>query len=84
MVFLATVASIHHNRPLHELNYAAYVLQTGLVVLLSWIGESNRAGEEFLELCAINQLTVMNTWFKKDVHLGSWMHPSSYEEIPHD
>ena len=35
----------------------------------------NEAGEEFLEFCAINQLTIMNTRFaKKEIHLGTWMH----------
>ena len=42
------------------------------------IDERNDAGEEFLEFCAMNHLTIMNSWFeKKDVHLGTWMHPAT-------
>ena len=38
----------------------------------------NEAGKEFLEFCAINQLTIMNTWFaKKEIQLGTWMHPAT-------
>ena len=34
------------------------------------IGTCNEAGEQLLELCAVNNLTIMNTWFKtKAVHL---------------
>ena len=40
------------------------------------IDERNEAGEEFLQFCALNQLTVMNTWFRKDsIYYGTWMHP---------
>ena len=39
--------------------------------------ERNEAGEEFLEFCASNQLTIMITWFKKEIHLGTWMHPAT-------
>ena len=40
--------------------------------------ERNEAGEEFLEFCASNQLTIMNTWFrKKEIYLGTWMHPAT-------
>ncbi len=28
------------------------------------IDERNLAGEDFLQFCAVNQLTVMNTWFQ--------------------
>ena len=42
------------------------------------IDERNLAGEEFLQFCAVNQLTVMNTWFqKKDTYFGTWMHPAT-------
>ena len=41
------------------------------------IDERNEAGEEFLQFCALNQLTVMNTWFqKKNIYYGTWMHPA--------
>ena len=39
--------------------------------------ERNEAGEEFLEFCTSNRLTTMNTWFKKEIHLTTWMHPAS-------
>ena len=40
--------------------------------------ERNLAGEEFLEFCAANQFTIMNTWFqKKEIHQGTWMHPAT-------
>ena len=40
------------------------------------VGRYNEAGEELLELCNFNQLTVMNTWFeKKQHHLTTWKHP---------
>ena len=33
----------------------------------------NKAGEKLLQFCAMNQLTVMNTWFKKrSVRYGTW------------
>ena len=36
------------------------------------LGTCNEAGEQLLELCAINNLTITNTWFKKKpVHLGT-------------
>ena len=36
------------------------------------------AGEKFLEFCALNQLTIMNTWFqKRDHHLTTWKHPAT-------
>ena len=42
------------------------------------LDERNMAGEEFLQFCAVNQLTVMNTWFqKKDIYFGTWMHPAT-------
>ena len=45
---------------------------------LHGIGSCNEAGEQLLELCAVNNLTIMNTWFKKKpVHLGTWTHPAT-------
>lgn len=42
------------------------------------LDERNEAGEEFMQFCALNQLTVMNTWFqKKSIHYGTWMHPAT-------
>ena len=40
--------------------------------------ERNLAGEEFLQVCELNQLLIMNTWFqKKQIHYGTWMHPAT-------
>ena len=42
------------------------------------IGQCNDAGERFLEFCARNQFTIMNTWFeKKQHHLGYVETPSN-------
>ena len=40
--------------------------------------ERNQAGEALLEVCAINELSIMNTWFQKNsVHQGTWTHPAT-------
>ena len=40
--------------------------------------ERNLAGVELLEFCAVNELSVMNTWFKKrEIHQGTWTHPAT-------
>ena len=45
------------------------------------IGAGNKAGDRLLEFCAVNQLTVMNTWFaKKDIHLATWQHPATRQQ----
>ena len=42
------------------------------------IGICNEVGEHFLEFCSTNNLTIMNTWFKKpEAHLATWMHPAT-------
>ena len=42
------------------------------------IVKRNLAGEEFLQFCESNQLTVLNTCFqKKLIHLGLWEHPAT-------
>ena len=42
------------------------------------LDERNESGEELLQFCAMNQLTVMNTWFKKkSVRYGTWTHPAT-------
>ena len=48
------------------------------------LDERSAAGEDFMQfcasvhLCAMNQLSVMNTWFqKKTIHFGTWMHPAT-------
>ena len=46
------------------------------------LDEGNGAGEEFMHFCALNQLTVMNTWFqRKKIYYGTWMLPAT---VPHD
>ena len=40
------------------------------------LAERNRAGEELLQFCEINQLAILNVCFqKKSIHLGTWVHP---------
>lgn len=42
------------------------------------VGCCNEAGERFLEFCAVNQFTIMNTWFaKRAIHLATWKHPAT-------
>ena len=42
------------------------------------LDERNEAGEEFMQFCALNQLTVMNTSFQKNnIYYDTWMHPST-------
>ena len=42
------------------------------------VGSCNEAGARFLEFCAVNDLTIMNTWFEKpQVHLATWKHPAT-------
>ena len=42
------------------------------------VGRFNEAGEGFLEFCARNELTIMNTQFeKKQHHLATWKHPAT-------
>ena len=42
------------------------------------LGDGNGAGERILEFCAINNFTIMSTWFsKKPIHLATWKHPAT-------
>jgi len=42
------------------------------------LNDRNEAGKEVLQFCAMNQFTVMNTWFrKKSIHYGTWRHPDT-------
>ena len=42
------------------------------------MGTCNEAGEKLLEFCAVNNLTIMNTWFiKKPIYLATWKHPAT-------
>lgn len=70
---------------LGDFNARVGVLKTGDdlwhgVIGKHGIDERNLAGEELLQFCAANELTVMNTWFqKKDIiFFGTWMYPCSY------
>ena len=36
------------------------------------LDKRNEAGEEFMQFCALNQLTLVNTWFQKEnIHYGT-------------
>ena len=42
------------------------------------MGKVNEAGAELLSFCALNELTIMNTHFKKkNIHKFTWQHPGS-------
>ena len=42
------------------------------------LSEHNFVGEDFLEFCALNQFSNMNTWSqKKEIYQGTWMHPAT-------
>lgn len=42
------------------------------------VGSCNEAGERLLEFCAVNNLSIMNTWFeKRRVHQTTWTHPAT-------
>ena len=42
------------------------------------VASSNEAGARLLEFCAVNDLTIMNTWFEKpQVYLATWKHPAT-------
>ena len=47
------------------------------VVSKHGIKERNLAGEEYLQFCECNQLSIINTCFqKKLIYYGTWMHPA--------
>ena len=42
------------------------------------IDDHNQAGEDLLNFCDLNQLSLMNTWFQKDsFRYGTWTHPAT-------
>ena len=42
------------------------------------IDDINQAGEDLLSFCDLNQLSLINTWFKKRDNLfGTWIHPAT-------
>ena len=60
---------------LRDFNARVGVLDQGSDMWCGVLGrhEHNLAGEEFLEFCAANSLSIMNTWFqKKEIHHGTW------------
>ena len=44
------------------------------------IDDRNQAGKDLLNLCDLNQLSLMNTWFQKDsFRYGMWTHSCNEE-----
>ena len=42
------------------------------------VGQMNESGEALLSFCALNGLTILNTYFeKKSIHKNTWQHPGS-------
>ena len=41
------------------------------------VGNVNEAGRVLLTFCAVNGLTVMNTWYEKNIYKYTWQHPGS-------
>ena len=42
------------------------------------MGKMNGAGADLLSFCALNELTIMNTYLeKKEIHKFTWQHPGS-------
>ena len=81
-----TIDKIPHNDilvTLGDFNARVGVLDQGSDVWCGVLGrhgmsERNLPGEEFLEFCAANSLSIMNTLFqKKVVHQGTWTHPAT-------
>ena len=81
-----TIDRIPHNDilvMLGDFNARVGVLDTGNNLWQGVIGkhglsERNFVGEEFLEFCALNQFSIMNTWFqKKKIYQGTWTHPAT-------
>ena len=40
-------------------------------------GALNEAGRELLSFLSINEVTVCNTWFAKNIHKQTWQQPKS-------
>ena len=60
-----TIDAAFHNEFLvlpGDLNARVGMLE-GYMVRRHGLDEKNEAGEELLQLCAINELTVINIWF---------------------
>ena len=84
--FQDTIDRIPHNDilvMLGDFNARVGVLDTGNNLWQGVIGkhglsEHNFVGKEFLEFCALNQFSIMNTWFqKKKIYQGTWTHPAT-------
>ncbi len=41
------------------------------------VGRMNESGEALLSFCALNELSIMNTWFEKNIYMYTWQHPGS-------
>ena len=49
------------------------------------LDERNEAGEELIQFCALNQLTVMNTWFqKKNIYILWHLDAPCNKALPYD
>ena len=45
--------------------------------IFAW-DECNETGKRFLDICSLNQLSVMNTWFRKTKqYMSTWQHPTT-------
>ena len=66
-----------------DFNTSVGVLDTGnnlLQCVIEKHGLSERifVGKEFLEFCALNQFSIMDTWFqKKKIYQGTWTNPAT-------
>ena len=56
------------------------MMKCGLVLGKHGVGVCNLAGEDLLQFCEINQLSVMNSFFKKRYY-GTWIHPGTREYL---
>ena len=41
------------------------------------VGKMNESGERFLSFCAMNSLSILNTYFQKNIHKLTWQHPGN-------
>lgn len=41
------------------------------------VGRMNKAGEDLLSSCALNELTIMNTCYEENIHKFTWQLPGS-------
>ena len=48
------------------------------------LGERNAAGDRLLLWCAMNQFSILNTFFQKPDYKRGTMDASRYKKVPHD